>query len=302
MNENLNLIEILKNCPIGTKFYSSYLGKDVFFIGIYYNCIKCEYTSQIDSLNSIIQFRKDGSLYIGGECMLLPSKDQRDWSKWHIPFVDGDIVFHDNCVSIFKDWWDETLFRNYVKVDIDGRQPMLCDLTCSFVKGIESRFATEEEKKKLFDTLKAKGYKWNDETKTLEKLIVPKFKEGDRIRKKGECICGIIKCIDIDNFYNVEYSNGTVSFVNVNYQNEYELVPNKFDPKTLRPFYKVLVADSLSKTWYAGFLSHIDEENKTYPFVVGFGHYRYCIPYNDDTKYLAGKPGEPPMFYRYWEE
>ena len=129
MNENLNLIEILKNCPIGTKFYSSYLGKDVFFIGIYDNWIKCEYTSQIDSLNSIIQFRKDGSLYIGGECMLLPSKDQRDWLKWHIPFVNGDIVFHDNCVSIFKDWWDETLFRNYVKVDINGRQPMLCDLT-----------------------------------------------------------------------------------------------------------------------------------------------------------------------------
>ena len=101
MNEKLNLAQILKDCPKGTKFYSSCLGTDVFFIEIdNTNCIKCEYTSQIDFLNSIIHFKKDASLYPGGECMLFPSKDQRDWSKWHRPFVDGDVVY----VKSAYDW------------------------------------------------------------------------------------------------------------------------------------------------------------------------------------------------------
>lgn len=39
----------------------------------------------------------------------------------------------------------------------------LCD-------GYNSRFATEEEKQKLFDAIKVNGYKWNAETKTLEKI------------------------------------------------------------------------------------------------------------------------------------
>lgn len=33
----------------------------------------------------------------------------------------------------------------------------------------------QEEKQKLFDTIKSNGYKWNPETKTLEKLITNKF-------------------------------------------------------------------------------------------------------------------------------
>ena len=39
---------------------------------------------------------------------------------------------------------------------------------------VGTRLATEEEKQKLFDVIKANGYRWNAETKTLEKLIEPK--------------------------------------------------------------------------------------------------------------------------------
>ena len=85
------------------------------------------------------------------------------------------------------------------------------------------------------------------------------------------------------------------------YQNEYELVPNKFDPKTLQPFDKVLMTDSLSTPWFLGFFSYIGESEE-FRFVVGSSHWRYCIPYNNDTKYLIGKTDEAPEFYRYWEE
>ena len=43
------------------------------------------------------------------------------------------------------------------------------------------RFATEEEKQKLFKAIKDNGYRWNAETKTLEELVEPKFHKGDWI-------------------------------------------------------------------------------------------------------------------------
>lgn len=46
------------------------------------------------------------------------------------------------------------------------------------------RLATKDEKEKLFQAIKDNGYKWNAETKTLEKMFKPKFKVGDRIRYK----------------------------------------------------------------------------------------------------------------------
>ena len=87
MNENINLIKILKNCPKGWKFYSSVLG-EVEFEGIFddknqADCIvvragKLGYTSG---------YTKEGFYLKGkGECTLFPSKDQRDWSKFTAPW------------------------------------------------------------------------------------------------------------------------------------------------------------------------------------------------------------------------
>lgn len=40
---------------------------------------------------------------------------------------------------------------------------------------LPERIATEEEKDKLFQAIKDNGYRWNEETKTLEKLTPDKF-------------------------------------------------------------------------------------------------------------------------------
>jgi len=175
MENKNNVAEILKDCPSGTKLYSIVHG-EVELVDVYNNLIRCKFSTGI----TFISFYSDGRWIENvGECILFPSKENRDWSKFHISFKDGDIVFYDNCVSIFKEWGDETLFRNYVKVDIDGRHPMLCDRTHSSGNDIkrEARFATEEEKEKLFKAIKDNNYRWNPETKTLEKLS--KFKDGD---------------------------------------------------------------------------------------------------------------------------
>lgn len=87
MNENLDLCEILKGCPIGTKLYSTLLG-DV-------------YLREVDQTNEkiVVALGTHGgctwTFYKGGNyfpfckvCLLFPSKDQLDWSKFKGPKFD----------------------------------------------------------------------------------------------------------------------------------------------------------------------------------------------------------------------
>lgn len=75
----------------------------------------------------------------------------------------------------------------------------------------------------------------------------------------------------------------------------------KFDPNTLQPFDKVLVRDSRNNTWLCRFFSHLMNLPKFYKYATTDSYYRYCIPYNDDTKHLVGITEEAPDFYKYWE-
>ena len=80
MNENLNLIEILKDCPKGTKLYSTVFGEVEFEeIGISPN-----YPIVVSRSGGFEKFTKDGRLYCtcDGECVLFPSREQRDWNKF----------------------------------------------------------------------------------------------------------------------------------------------------------------------------------------------------------------------------
>ena len=74
----------------------------------------------------------------------------------------------------------------------------------------------------------------------------------------------------------------------------------RFNPKTLQPFNKVLVRDDETCEWKVNFYSHNIEN--TYPFKCIDNIYKCCIPYNDDTKHLVGTTEEAPEFYRYWED
>ena len=74
----------------------------------------------------------------------------------------------------------------------------------------------------------------------------------------------------------------------------------KFDPKTLQPFDKVLARDTVKGQWICTFYSH--ERKDIYKYVTTDYTYKYCIPYNDDTKHIVGTFDEAPEFYRYWED
>ena len=82
MNENLNLIEILKDCPKGTKLYSIVHG-DVYFHEIR-NHPRYPIAVTMKDKFDIQTFTSDGKILFNteGECVLFPSKEQKDWSKF----------------------------------------------------------------------------------------------------------------------------------------------------------------------------------------------------------------------------
>ena len=82
MNENLNLVEILKDCPKGTKLYSPLFG-EVEFVdcdNLYQILVTKESKYYCFTSEGVFIFK--GIKYNTGECSLFPSRDQRDWSKF----------------------------------------------------------------------------------------------------------------------------------------------------------------------------------------------------------------------------
>lgn len=78
---------------------------------------------------------------------------------------------------------------------------------------------------------------------------------------------------------------------------------DKFDPKTLQPFDKVLVKGCVNiNPWKCGLFSHVNDDAALYKYSCAGDSYEVCIPYNDDTKHLVGTTDEAPEYYRYWED
>lgn len=79
------------------------------------------------------------------------------------------------------------------------------------------------------------------------------------------------------------------------------LIKDKFDPKTLQPFDKVLVRDSYDYKWVCDFFSNIIDDSVEYKYRCIGSSYKCCIPYNNDTKHILGTFYLPPKYYIYWE-
>lgn len=174
MNENLDLTKILDGCPEGTKLYSTVNGEVIFQKVASFSCdypiTATAYNKNKNSTKNAC-FAKDGTYMLDydGECVLFPSKEQRDWSK-------------------FERFWDKP---KVVKVE-------------------------------------------------------------------------------------------------------------KFDPKTLHPFDKVLVRVDKNDCWMAAHFSHVDDY--THKAVCDTFYYTQCVPYNEETKHLVGKTDDCPEYYKWWRE
>lgn len=219
-------------------------------------------------------------------------------------FKDGDVIYVKTrgyeWVSIFKEETENNivshthynLTHNKCYTLVNGAMVL-----CQNHVILEKRIATEEEKRKLFQAIKDNGYRWNAETKTLEKLLVPKFKIGDRIRHKNdENIINTIYCVYYDSY---GLCDGHLLYFKE--EDQYELCPYKFDINTLKAFDKVLTRDNDSQKWGAEFFSFYDNDSEDYHFqLVGAVCARYCIPYKGN-EHLLGKTDDCDEYYKTWE-
>lgn len=97
MNENIDLTKILDGCPTGTKLYSTLQGEvDFVRINIFdsHPIVVSVHNKHTDTTVHD-SYAKDGKYnsFYDGECVLFPSKEQRDWSKferfWDKPKVEN---------------------------------------------------------------------------------------------------------------------------------------------------------------------------------------------------------------------
>lgn len=351
----INIAEILKDCPKGTKLYSPICG----------NCklLKVYNGLGLDVINDadeVFNFSYDGRYNLNGECCIFPSKDNRDWNTFR-PFKDGDILtYTGNHTTTFiyrnKDNEPHLSTSFYVACNNAPTHNFLIYNKYTLIalnENCDVRLATEDEKIKLFDVIKANGYKWNAETKTLENLIIPKFKAGDKIKEKNErfpstrtiysYVEGIgysttihdwVRIEDQDNWelvpthkfksgdivetkrnklfdykiikitdthYTLESIPGANTYDILICEDEnWKLVPNKFDISILKAYDKVLVRDTNEQVWVADLFGHaLDRPLGGYTFAC-VGHYpNQCIPY-EGNEHLLGTINDCDEYYKNW--
>ena len=291
----INIADLLRDCPKGMELYSPIFGE------VYLDKIRPHLaivvTTDKEQGDFKEEFLYDGRYGMNGECMLFPSKGKTTWEGFHRPFIEGDIVSTESgmFVGIVKSPKGSHSYHTFCSIDGKGALSIGNIL-------IFRRLATKEEKQELFDAIKANGYKWNAETKTLEKLVEPKFKVGDRIM----CICNDFQ-YDIKELTNTHYTLVEVKdkfkyTVPIVEDKDWELAPNKFDIATLKPFDKVLVRDKNRQEWCISLFSHCNGlEVYKHSCINGSG-YAQCIPYNEDTKHLLGTTNDCEDYFKTWEK
>lgn len=125
MNENIDLTKILKDCPKGTKLYSPLVGE------VEFERILDDAYSVITLYNNgrALSFTSEGLYYDNAgeeaECLLFPSKDQRDWSKFTAPWYKKE-RFDPKTLKpldtvLVKDvslgYWHIGIFSHYIEND-----------------------------------------------------------------------------------------------------------------------------------------------------------------------------------------
>ena len=326
METNINIAEILKDKPQGTKLYSPLFG-NVYLLGVEDGIIRASHHGKNETLATFYRNGKYFS-YPESEPLLFPSKEMNDWSK--LVWKKGDVLVSNNCDShiIFNGFSsvDYTKFEGKHWVSISKKRYISCLTENTQDYHIENN---KEAAQTYINTIERKlGGKLNLETLEIEKQL--EFKDGDIIVTDAipdECYS---KCIfilkgDLNTdechansyvFYNV--NNNHISF-NITDRNirdrnihlatdsekqqlfsvlakegkawdaeKKQIVDLKSKIK-LKPFDKVLVRDHLSDNWRANLFSHIDKNGEYYCI---WASWNYCIPYKDN-EHLLGTTNDP---------
>ena len=310
MEEKIDLSKILKDCPKGTKLYSTIFG-EVEFEHIHNGSRAIGYKTNTGR-NFDVSYEGKFFENYDGECTLFPSKDQRDWSEFTAPWYNKEPE------PKFKvgDWIITPTNKVLQITSIEGTsyrfnnkshywEICYCDEECRLWNIQDAKDGDVlVHSSFMFDDfifiynntsiLQAYCYYSNERNRFIIEdrgHHCPWNMQEVKPATKEQCNLLFQKIKEAGYKWNVETK--TLE----------KLVEPKFNPKTLKPFDRVLTRDSNSEKWHCNYFSYIDYGDIYFPYATSGGAgFAYCIPYNEDTQHLVGTCDEPADYYKYWEE
>ena len=327
METKINITTILKNKPKGTKLYSTVHGKCT-FEAITDEIFKINFcTSKFGLTQSgectLIKF---GNMYDGGECIIFPSKEMRDWSKFQ--WEKGDVLISNDGGTevIFDKWYDDTYTSFYCKHYLNSEDKNKIVYYEEFLCTTERYSLEDKDIAQTYINIIEKhlGGKLNFETLVVEKHQ-PEFKDGD------------IAFADYGNRQDVfivsdktNLSEGYSSFISLDLSSltlsmgyrtcffkkdlcklrlatdsekkqlfsalekegkiwdaEKKMIVNLKPKVELKPFDNVLVRHQKTEEWRANIFSHTDKTDEYLDYVCVNGRWEFCIPYEGNESLLG---------------
>lgn len=327
MEEELNIANILKDKPSGTKLYADAFGE------LKLERVKVNEEDIIHTRSKILTlclFYSNGKFAKDGEPILVPSKKMRDWNKF--AWKPGDVLVNrdKNMHLIFEKFTDDTytIFAGKYCYEKDFRNEY--NLQRRFDSFMTEYFTLETDDADVqtyFRAIENKlGGKLNRETLEIEKQ--PKFKDGDIIcvtdgnepptyiviYKKQEDnhiyrYATVVKdkCIGMDDGGYLSCAKNSFKRYATDSEKQqlfdalakegktWDVVKkqivdlkSKWNPK---PFDRVVTRVDDDAIWTANIFSHIDSYGE-YNTIGCVGGYPYCLPYNEETAKLIGTTKE----------
>ena len=269
---------------------------------------------------------KFGNMYDGGECIIFPSKEMRDWSKFQ--WEKGDILISNDGGTevIFDKWYDDTYTSFYCKHYLNSENKNKIVYYEEFLCTTERYSLKDKDIAQTYINIIEKhlGGKLNFETLVVEKHQ-PEFKDGD------------IAFADYGNRQDVfivsdktNLSEGYSSFISLDLSSltlsmgyrtcffkkdlcklrlatdsekkqlfsalekegkvwdaEKKMIVNLKPKVELKPFDNVLVRHQKTEEWRANIFSHTDKTDEYLDYVCVNGRWEFCIPYEGNESLLG---------------
>ena len=309
METKINIADILKDKPVGLKFYSNTFGY-ISFNGVHKD--KVYFFSEDTNAHSV---KPNGKMYDGGECIIFPSKEMRDWEKFS--WKKGDVLVNEDgsVYIIFEEFEDDayTMFSGKYYYSKDGKKAYSYFRECDDVITEEFTLETEDAAKTYIKTIEERlGGKLNLETLEIEKQL--EFKDGDIVMYgKSAAICRKIYKHTLSFYVSLNEMVGLLFADEVESSEEYRFATEEekqqlFDalekegkawdaekkqivdlkPKVeLKPFDNVLVRHQKTEEWRANIFSHTDKTDEYLDYVCVNGRWEFCIPYEGNESLLG---------------
>lgn len=323
METEINVMAILKDKPQGVKLYSSICGavelKEVLDV-------RKKKSIVVKELNSSNQHRfwYDGKFFRAGQCVLQPSKEMADWSKFSWKRGDVLVCKDVNSHIIFEAFNDDTYTTFTGKLNYQATK---AGYSFAHTRNIAMTQDFDIEKgdaaQTYINTIEEKlGGKLNRETLKIEKAQ-PEFKDGDIVvYGKSVAICRKICKHTLFPYVSMMETSRLLFNDNPNVSpdecrfakeeekqqlfdalakegkawdaEKKEVIDLKPNVDELKPFDKVVVRCSEADRWSIDFFSYKAPNGY---ICTGDAWFGYCLPYNEETAKLIGTTKDMEVSY-----